>query len=409
MYTAESTLFFRAWRALLALIAATLLAAACGGGSNVDTGGTGALPESYSSGRITGYGSVIVNGVRFDDSKALVLDDDGMPQTSNALQLGMVVDVTAGGVTPDSAGGTPHATATMIQLHTEIVGPVVSVDVAGNSLVVLGQTVDVDTATVFSGSTGLAGLAANDVVEVFGFYNATSGHVLAARIEKTTGATSYQLRGAVANLDTNAKTFQIGGAVIDYSQIASGQLPTLSNGQRVRAVLNTTPHVGVWVATKISSGARHVPEHVNGDVEGFITNFTSAGSFSVDGVAVDASGSGVQFANGTAADLANGVRVEVEGTMTNGVLVATKVEFNGKGDHGGHGGHDLEVELHGAVQPGVTASTFLLRNVTVHFDNTTQFAGGTAADLVTGAQLEVKGTLIAGTSDVQAVTITFGH
>ena len=50
-----------------------LLLTGCGGG--VESGGTGATPASFASGPITGFGSVIVNGVRFDDSKAVVTDD----------------------------------------------------------------------------------------------------------------------------------------------------------------------------------------------------------------------------------------------------------------------------------------------------------------------------------------------
>ena len=44
---------------LLFALSALLLAASCGG---VDSGGTGAV----SQGPITGFGSIIVNGVRFD-------------------------------------------------------------------------------------------------------------------------------------------------------------------------------------------------------------------------------------------------------------------------------------------------------------------------------------------------------
>jgi len=54
------------------LAACAALAASCGGG--VDSGGTGAPISSYASGPITGFGSVIVNGVRFDDRSATVRD-----------------------------------------------------------------------------------------------------------------------------------------------------------------------------------------------------------------------------------------------------------------------------------------------------------------------------------------------
>ena len=60
---------------ILGLLAA-LTIAACGGGSDsaaVGSGGTG----SFSVGTITGFGSVFVNGQRYDDSSASVSDEDG--------------------------------------------------------------------------------------------------------------------------------------------------------------------------------------------------------------------------------------------------------------------------------------------------------------------------------------------
>ena len=53
------------------LLAAFALLTGCGGGGGVDSGGTGVTP-SVSAGPITGFGSVIVAGVRFDDSTATV-------------------------------------------------------------------------------------------------------------------------------------------------------------------------------------------------------------------------------------------------------------------------------------------------------------------------------------------------
>jgi hypothetical protein len=76
---------------LLALIGGVAALSGCGGGggdvgvgtgtgvASVGSGGTG----SFSSGAITGFGSIIVNGVRFDDSQARVTDDDGVLHDAN--------------------------------------------------------------------------------------------------------------------------------------------------------------------------------------------------------------------------------------------------------------------------------------------------------------------------------------
>ena len=56
-------------RALGALAAAGVVAAGCGGGTDVagvGSGGTGAPTPVFASGPITGFGSVIVDGIRFD-------------------------------------------------------------------------------------------------------------------------------------------------------------------------------------------------------------------------------------------------------------------------------------------------------------------------------------------------------
>ena len=60
-----------AWRALAAVLVAVGMASACGGG--VDSGGTGAPATTFSSGRISGFGSIIVNGVHFDEATGTVI------------------------------------------------------------------------------------------------------------------------------------------------------------------------------------------------------------------------------------------------------------------------------------------------------------------------------------------------
>src|SRR5205085_9845313 len=60
---ATRLVFSRALAFAAALLAAVV--AGCGGG--VDSGGTGAQPTSFASGPITGFGSVIVNAVHYDD------------------------------------------------------------------------------------------------------------------------------------------------------------------------------------------------------------------------------------------------------------------------------------------------------------------------------------------------------
>ena len=99
------------WRVLAALAPIALLLAACG----VDSGGTGETAKTSSEGRIAGFGSVIVNGIRFDDSQASIVDDDGVAHVSSELKLGMVVDVEG-----ELQGNSGNGVARSIQFGNEI-------------------------------------------------------------------------------------------------------------------------------------------------------------------------------------------------------------------------------------------------------------------------------------------------
>src|SRR5690242_2169900 len=89
---------------LLQLAAAAALLAGCGGGGGDAGMGGAAASRSFASGPITGFGSVIVNGVRFDNSTAATTDDDGNAVPATALKLGMQVEVTGGRVSDDVLG-----------------------------------------------------------------------------------------------------------------------------------------------------------------------------------------------------------------------------------------------------------------------------------------------------------------
>ncbi|MDH5540523.1 MAG: hypothetical protein OEY03_14070, partial [Rhizobacter sp.] len=66
------------------LIGAALVLVACGGGGS-SAPPAGASASSFTAGPITGFGSVIVNGVRFDDSSASISDDDGNSRSRDDL------------------------------------------------------------------------------------------------------------------------------------------------------------------------------------------------------------------------------------------------------------------------------------------------------------------------------------
>ncbi|KQT09527.1 hypothetical protein ASG30_13250 [Ramlibacter sp. Leaf400] len=358
--------------------------------AGVDTGGTG----SFSTGRITGFGSVIVNGVRYEDNAARIVDEDGDKVLGTQdLRLGMVVSVRGGSVTPGTAGSLPLATATTITVESQIKGPVES-RTAPDTLVVFGQTVKVDAATVFEG-TSFAGIAIGDVLEVSGFAGA-GGVVTASRIEREDTTSEFKVRGFVTGLDTAARSFRVGTATFAYAGTPADRLPDagLAEGQFVRVRTSTTPNAGgQWLVTRVELRSR-IEDCDESEVEGILLQ--SGTSFSVNGVAIDVS----RLPAGTV--LPVGLRVEVEGAIANNVLVARRIELD-------DGGGDSQVDARGTVSSvNLAARTFVVRGVTFHYTpGLTQEKDGTlAASLVNGATVRARGQLT-GSGTVEASEIDF--
>ena len=374
------------------LVAAAALLAACGGGGGVDTGGTGA-PLSYTRGSIAGFGSVIVNAVRFDDSRASIVDDDGAALPRSALALGMTAEIDAGAITPGANGAT--ATASRIRIASEIVGPVEAVDAAAQTVTVLGQRVRVDAATVFDASLagGLGALAVGSTVEVYALAEATSGRYLATRIEPRASADAWRLRGIVTGLDAAAAQFRIGGVTVSYAGLA-GVPAGLADGRTVKLRLAKTPVAGVYAALRLDAGAATPEDRDEAKLEGLVTAVVSPTRFFVDGVEVDASGAA--FEDGA---VALGDRVEVEGALVAGVLVATQVEVEDEDE-------SSEIQLEGPITSIDKAANILVVNgFVVAYSEAVLEAGITEADLAVGVEVDVRGTLGAGDRQLVATRI----
>ncbi|MBA4175347.1 MAG: hypothetical protein C0505_02095 [Leptothrix sp. (in: Bacteria)] len=379
----------------LALLAAAALVAGCGGGG-VGSGGTG----GFASGPITGFGSVIVGGVRFDDRNAEVEDLDGQRRSRDELRLGMTVDIDSSAITNAATGAT--ATANRIRFESELSGPVGLVDVAGGSFTLLGQRVTVDASTVFDEGLngGLAGLNTGQPVEIYAVFDAAAQRYRATRVEPAAVALGLRLRGPLAAVDTTAQTLRVGSVSYRYAG-ASGVPAGLAAGQFVRlrleAELLPTPR---WVVRSFGTALRPWADADDVKVEGLITAFGSATSFSVNGRLVDASGAGL----GGGAGLAAGVRVEVEGNLRGGVLRATRVVIKSD-DEVRNRGFEIEGSITAVAAGG---GGFVVRGVTVNTTRTDlRYENGTAAQLTVGRRVEVRGVLAADRRSVDATRISF--
>jgi Domain of unknown function (DUF5666) len=386
------------WVALIAtLVAALFVLSACGGGGGATTGSTtppASTATVYAAGPITGFGSVIVNGVRFDDSAATISDDDGNALAESQLHLGMQVEC-EGGPGSDDAHGVAHA----IHVHAALLGPVTAVDTTAGTLTVLGQTVTTDAQTAFDSAlaNGLASVVVGAVVQVHGQFDTTSQSYLATRIELAAGANHYRIRGTITAFDATAKTLAIGPTAVSFSTTTN--VPTdLAVGKLVVVRLATTPVGGVWTATAIADGQRLMQDHDEAHLRGVISAFTSATQFSVDGTPVDASNAAFP---GGQAGVVLGATVEIEGQLVNGTVVARQVEVDNEQAHDGS-----RVELHGTISALDTAAqTFVVRGVTVSWAGSVDFSNGSATALANGLFVEVHGGFSADGTVVDATRI----
>lgn len=316
-------------RLISIVIVAGALLAGCGGSAvgvaGGGTDGTGS-PAQFSQGVMT-KGSIILNGVRYDDSGAVVRIDD---RSSSAVELasGMAVKL-RGRLNADGLTGV----AERVEVENEVRGAISAINANAQpaSFVVIGQTVLVDSATIYANVAGISALAVGARVEVHGQRDA-NGAIRASRVELAVPGLVDELKGTVANLTTT--TFTLNGVTINFAGATiSPAGASITNGQPVEVHGSFNAISGVFVATRVDredlEDAQVQPG--NGEkleVEGFIAGLnTGASTFVVNGRTVRYATS-TRFEGGSAADLANNVKVEAEGPIdASGVLVAVKIEF----------------------------------------------------------------------------------
>ena len=294
---------------LITLLGSAMALAGCGGGGGGGSAGLSSGGTGFSTGPISGFGSIIVGGIRFDDSRATIVDiDDDNRDLRGQLKLGMLVRVKGKPKKGD------RADADSIEVRSELLGPIDRID--ATTLTVLGQTVKVTVTTFFDdGLAGLASLAINNIVEVHGFVDPVNNTMTATRIERKDPAKvkAFKLHGTVSALvnTATAKTFKIGALTISFAtSVNTPSSVVLADGLLVRVRLAPTPGTGTRTALKVHVvKAEDDGDHDEAEIEGTITAFTSSSIFSVNGLPVDASRAVVP------AGLKLGDRVEVEGSL----------------------------------------------------------------------------------------------
>jgi len=322
---------------VLFMLVATGCGSGGGGGGGIGDLAGGIGGTGVTSGTVSGFGSVFVNGIEFETDGASrtvndVTDISNGSDDDRVLGIGMVVTI-IGSVNDDGVTGT----ADSIEYDNEIEGPVAAapvedLDGVSKTFDIFNVTVVVDrNATVFV-ATDYGSLARNDVLEVSGYFDA-DGKLLATRVEKEgvldLGASEVEIKGEVSGFN-GIDTFVLASITVtfDGTTVFEGLPGTVANGQyvEVKGTLDTAVSV---TASRIELEDDGFGDDVDKiSIEGIVTDFQGVNDFKVAGQRVDASNALFEPA-ALAATIADGDRVEVEGAIINGILEAKEVEQRG--------------------------------------------------------------------------------
>ncbi|MDO8737500.1 DUF5666 domain-containing protein, partial [Candidatus Deferrimicrobium sp.] len=277
--------------ALLGVLALGPILAMTSCGPSVDLTGrsNGGNTDGTGIGPVTGFGSVIVNGVKYDDTgidNTSFFDDHG--RNKSGLMAGMMVKVTATGVNDVSGTGT----ATKIEVLRHVDGPLDDngVTLATNRFRVMGQSVVADTTTVFDNvvAGSLIDLAAIDnlakagkrpelevhgVADNTGTIHATFVHLWDNNIAAGRGV---QVKGTVSGLNSAKTIFTLGAARVSLTSPPSG----LDNGVfvEVKGTFRTSDNTVVAESVTIEDPTAGQGAGDLVKAEGYVNRIVAAGA-----------------------------------------------------------------------------------------------------------------------------------
>jgi hypothetical protein len=228
-------------------------------------------------------------------------------------------------------------------------------------------------------------LVPGNEVEISGLRN-SNGDIVAGYFEKLTATPQrYTLIGVASNVGASAIYINQLKINIQNSGIQNGQVVRIK-GLPGTYVSNTSTPSEIDAESVDSYQPYTGDDELEAEIEGIITSFTSTTDFAVNGIPVDASNA--TYEQGSAADLALDVEIEVEGIFNAlGVLVAEKVILE----------KESEIILYGDVT-ATTSNSLELMGLTVQVNTETQMEDESTADIQyfdlgdinIGDQLEVR-------------------
>lgn len=198
-------------------ISGTGMVAHLDGGDGI--GGTGVLTRTGGDGiggtgiigTISGFGSIIVNGLKLEYDTKTTVESDGRPAVLADLKIGQVIE---GVAWRDHSG---ELRLDQLEIRHAVTGPISSIDYDKERLVVLGQTIRVNLAGDASQKSGFASLKTGDMVRVSGL-RMDDGTIIASRLDQTDDDGRVLVRGPVTMASNGAAT--IGDLSVDLSSAA---------------------------------------------------------------------------------------------------------------------------------------------------------------------------------------------
>jgi len=354
---------------LLIIVATAQIIISCGGGGSSGGSASGGVGGSgvVASGEITAKGSITLNDVRYETVGARIFIDGTEVADDSLLRVGMVVEV-EGSQNSDGISGQ----ASVIRFDDSVEGPISSINTTTRELEVLGQPVLVDDLTVYENVAGLGSLNIGDTVEVSGQLD-NLGNIRATFIEvKLVPGAEVEVTGFVIDTDPSDTEFMINNLIVDFSGATlsnfGGANPATGDFVEVKCLaVDFNPATSTLLASSVENKGQDFDDGLQAEVEGFIDSITPTG-FTVVAtsgrIEVEVDGATI-FSGGEQADLQVGTKVEVEGEILGGILIADKVSFK----------DNVRIEVAAAIQSDGDPLTVELRQlpaVTVRVDDRTR-------------------------------------
>jgi hypothetical protein len=286
----------------------------------VGSGGTGLKVYAHAALRLNK--GVVVNGITFDPSHAIIVINGEDATGPDDLQPGMVA-----GVNGKFVPGLDAGDADLIRVTRVVFGKVSGVGSGGTGLKIAGIVANPRGDVVLIGCASASDITVGTTLDVYGYSDGLLGVVDATLIACVAPSDSVELHGVVSAVATGS--IVVNGVSIDVSTAKLIDFGGPIADGDVVAVDGTVSAQGI-VATSVT--LQPDVDSRNGEqatVEDAIGAMISPLVFVVDAFEVDATNA--SFSGGTAADLVQGRVVRVQGKIVNGILEAQSVIFDDDG------------------------------------------------------------------------------